>query len=190
MSVWDKAKKEIEAELQEFAKEYEDNPVFIMMNSKARGSIKQFVQLAGMRGLMAKPNGDTIEIPIFSSFKDGLSVSEFFLSTHSARKGSADTALKTADSGYMTRRLVDVAQDIIVREEDCGTTEGVMVTDFRDDKDGIIESLYDRILGRFTSKKVINPNNNEMIIDKNELITESIADKIISAGIKIGRAHV
>ena len=184
ISVWDKAKKEIEAELQEFAKEYEDNPVFIMMNSKARGSIKQFVQLAGMRGLMAKPNGDTIEIPIFSSFKDGLSVSEFFLSTHSARKGSADTALKTADSGYMTRRLVDVAQDIIVREEDCGTTEGVMVTDFRDDKDGIIESLYDRILGRFTSKKVINPNNNEMIIDKNELITESIADKIISAGIK------
>ena len=137
-----------------------------------------------MRGLMAKPNGDTIEIPIFSSFKDGLSVSEFFLSTHSARKGSADTALKTADSGYMTRRLVDVAQDIIVREEDCGTTEGVMVTDFRDDKDGVIESLYDRILGRFTSKKVINPNNNEMIIDKNELITESIADKIISAGIK------
>ena len=183
IGVWDRAKKEIEKELQEFGQKYEDNPIFIMMNSKARGSIKQFVQMAGMRGLMAKPNGETIEIPIFSSFRDGLTVSEFFLSTHSARKGSADTALKTADSGYMTRRLVDVAQDIIVREDDCGTTEGVMVTAFRDDKDGIIESLYDRILGRFTSKKVINPETKEMIVDKNELITETIADKIIAAGI-------
>ena len=186
ISIWDKAKKDIEKELEAYAKseEYEDNPIFIMMNSKARGSISNFVQLAGMRGTMAKPNGEPVEIPIKSSFRDGLSVSEFFLSTHGARKGSADTALKTADSGYMTRRLVDVAQDLIVREDDCGTTQGVLVSAFRDDKDGIIEPLYDRILGRFTSKKIVDPNTKEMIIDKDELITENIADKIIAAGIE------
>jgi len=186
ISIWDKAKKDIEKELEQYAKseEYENNPIFIMMNSKARGSISNFVQLAGMRGTMAKPNGEPVEIPIKSSFRDGLSVSEFFLSTHGARKGSADTALKTADSGYMTRRLVDVAQDLIVREEDCGTTQGVVVSAFKDDKDGIIEPLYDRILGRFTNKKIIDPNTKEVIIDKNELITENIADKIISSGIE------
>ena len=186
ISVWDKAKKDIEKELEVYAKseEYEDNPIFIMMNSKARGSISNFVQLAGMRGIMAKPNGEAVEIPIKSSFRDGLSVSEFFLSTHGARKGSADTALKTADSGYMTRRLVDVAQDLIIREDDCGTTQGVVVSAFKDDKDGIIEPLYDRILGRFTNKKVIEPKTKEMIVDKNELITENIADKIIAAGIE------
>ena len=186
IAIWDKAKKDIEKELEAYAKsdEYEDNPIFIMMNSKARGSISNFVQLAGMRGTMAKPNGDPVEIPIKSSFRDGLSVSEFFLSTHGARKGSADTALKTADSGYMTRRLVDVAQDLIVREEDCGTTEGVRVSAFRDDKDGIIEPLYDRILGRFTNKKVLDPQTKEVIVGENELITENIADKIIAAGIE------
>ena len=184
IDIWSKAKEEIQDELQGYAKSYVDNPIFIMMNSKARGSISNFVQLAGMRGLMAKPNGETIEIPILSNFSEGLSVSEFFLSTHSARKGSADTALKTADSGYMTRRLVDVAQDIIVKEEDCGTIQGVLVSAFMDDKDGIIEPLYDRILERFTNKKVINPETKEVIIDKNEYITEAIADKIIKAGIK------
>jgi DNA-directed RNA polymerase subunit beta' len=184
IEVWTKAKRDIEKELSEYAKEYEDNPIFIMMNSKARGSISNFVQLAGMRGIMSKPNGDPVEIPILSSFDDGLSVSEFFLSTHGARKGSADTALKTADSGYMTRRLVDVAQDMIVREEDCGTTQGSLVSAFRDDKDGIIEPLYDRILGRFTSKKVINPETKEVICDKDTYITEAIADKIIKAGIE------
>ena len=186
ISVWDKAKKDIEKELESYAKsdEYEDNPIFIMMNSKARGSISNFVQLAGMRGTMAKPNGEPVEIPIKSSFRDGLSVSEFFLSTHGARKGSADTALKTADSGYMTRRLVDVAQDLIVREEDCGTTQGVVVEAFKDDKDSIIEPLYDRILGRYANKKVLDPVTKEVIVDKNELITENIADKIINAGIE------
>lgn len=186
IDVWTKAKEEIQDELSEYAnsQEYEDNPIFIMMNSKARGSISNFVQLAGMRGIMAKPNGDPVEIPILSSFSDGLSVSEFFLSTHGARKGSADTALKTADSGYMTRRLVDVAQDMIVREEDCGTTQGSLVSAFTDDKDGIIEPLYDRILGRFTSKKVVNPETKEVICDKDTYITESIADKIIKAGIQ------
>ena len=184
IDVWARAKKEIEKELEVYAKELEDNPIFIMMNSKARGSLSNFVQLACMRGTMAKPNGEPVEIPITSSFRDGLSVSEFFLSTHGARKGSADTALKTADSGYMTRRLVDVAQDIIVREEDCGTTQGVVVSAFKDDKDGIIEPLYDRIMGRYTANKVINPETKELIIDKNELITENIADKIIKAGIE------
>ena len=186
IGIWDKAKKDIEKELESYAKseEYEDNPIFIMMNSKARGSISNFVQLAGMRGTMAKPNGEPVEIPIKSSFRDGLSVSEFFLSTHGARKGSADTALKTADSGYMTRRLVDVAQDLIVREDDCGTTEGVRVSAFKDDKDGIIEPLYDRILGRFTNKKIIDPNTKEVIIGENELITENVAEKIIAAGIE------
>jgi len=185
IGIWDKAKKDIEKELEAYAKseEYENNPIFIMMNSKARGSISNFVQLAGMRGTMAKPNGEPVEIPIKSSFRDGLTVSEFFLSTHGARKGSADTALKTADSGYMTRRLVDVAQDLIVREVDCGTNEGVVVSAFKDDKDGIIEPLYDRILGRYTNKKVVDPNTKEVIVEKNELITENIADKIIAAGI-------
>ena len=184
INVWDQAKDEIKKELEVYAKTMVDNPIFIMMNSKARGSISNFVQLAGMRGLMAKPNGESVEIPVTSNFREGLSVSEFFLSTHGARKGSADTALKTADSGYMTRRLVDVAQDIIVREEDCGTTQGVLVSAFKDDKDGIIEPLYDRIMGRYTNKKVINPETKEVIIDKNELITEAIADKIIKAGIE------
>ena len=186
IGIWDKAKKDIEKELEAYAKseEYEDNPIFIMMNSKARGSISNFVQLAGMRGTMAKPNGEPVEIPIKSSFRDGLTVSEFFLSTHGARKGSADTALKTADSGYMTRRLVDVAQDLIVREDDCGTTEGVRVSSFRDDKDGVIEPLYDRILGRFTNKKVVDPKTKEVIIGENELITENVADKIIASGIE------
>ena len=184
IDVWTKAKEEIQDELEVYAKTYEDNPLFIMMNSKARGSMSNFVQLAGMRGIMSKPNGEPVEIPIISSFDDGLSVSEFFLSTHGARKGSADTALKTADSGYMTRRLVDVAQDMLVRENDCGTTQGVLVSAFSDDKDGIIEPLYDRILGRYTNKKVINPETKEVICDKDTYITEAIADKIVKAGIK------
>ena len=181
--MWTKAKDTIQKELQQYADEYKDNPIFIMMNSKARGSISNFTQLAGMRGIMSKPSGEPVEIPIISSFRDGLSVSEFFLSTHGARKGSADTALKTADSGYMTRRLVDVAQDLIVKEEDCGTISGVVVKEFVDDKAGVIEPLYDRIVGRYTNKKVVNPETKDVIIDKNELITEQIADKIIKAGI-------
>ena len=184
IAVWDEAKKQIQKELQGYADTLVDNPIFIMMNSKARGSISNFTQLAGMRGIMQKPNGEPVEIPIKSSFRDGLSVSEFFLSTHGARKGSADTALKTADSGYMTRRLVDVSQDLIIREEDCGTIQGVTVREFTDEKNGVIEPLYDRIVGRYTNKKVINPETKDVIIDKNSLITESIADKIVKAGIK------
>lgn len=143
-----------------------DNPIFMMMHSKARGSISNFTQIAGMRGIMSKPDGTPVEIPITSNFREGLSVAEFFLSTHGARKGSADTALKTADSGYLTRRLVDVSQDIIVREEDCGTENGVVVRAFINDKTGeVIERLYDRILGRYANKKVINPTTKEVICE-------------------------
>ncbi len=183
--LWNKANDDVSNELQEIAKNDTKNPIFMMMNSGARGSASQFTQLAGMRGLMANPKGESIEIPITSNLIEGCSVSEFFLGTHGARKGTADTALRTADSGYLTRRLVDVAQDIIVREEDCGTINGVEVKDFVDEKSGtVIESLYERILGRFTATKVIDPNTKTLIVDKNELITENIANKIVKAGIK------
>ena len=185
IEVWNNAKLKVQKELEQYSKEDVDNPIFIMMRSKARGNLNNFTQLAGMRGLMAKPNGESVEIPITSSFIEGLSVSEFFLSTHGARKGSADTALKTAESGYLTRRLVDVAQDVIVREEDCGTLQGVVVEEIKDEKAGtVIESLYDRILGRFTNKKVVNPDTGEVIAERNEYITEQLADKIIRAGVE------
>jgi DNA-directed RNA polymerase subunit beta' len=185
LEVWSKAKEDVIEELANIANENSDNPVFIMMNSGARGSLDQFSQMAGMRGLMAKPNGKTVEIPITSNFKEGMSVSEYFLSTHGTRKGNVDTALKTANSGYLTRRLVDVVQDIVVKEEDCGTIQGVLVKALVNEKDGsIIESLKQRIVGRFTNKKVINPKTKDLIIDKNEYITEQIADKIIAAGIE------
>ena len=184
IEVWNNAKAEVQKELEVYAKEDVDNPIFMMMNSKARGNISNFTQLAGMRGLMAKPDGTPVEIPVTSNFVEGLSVDEFFLSTHGARKGSADTALKTADSGYLTRRLVDVSQDIIVKEEDCGTTDGVVVRAFINDKNGsVIEKLYDRIVGRFASKQIINPKNNKVLVERNELITDSIAEKIVDAGI-------
>ena len=183
--LWNKANDTVSNELQEIAKNDTKNPIFMMMNSGARGSASQFTQLAGMRGLMQNPKGESIEIPITSNLIEGCNVSEFFLGTHGARKGTADTALRTADSGYLTRRLVDVAQDIIVREEDCGTINGVEVSDFVDEKSGtVIESLYERILGRFTATKVIDPTTKAVIIDKNELITENIANKIVKAGIK------
>ena len=184
-AVWNDATNQVQAELKAKVEAPSENPIMMMINSKARGNISQFTQLAGMRGLLAKPNGEAVEIPVTSSFIDGLSVSEFFISTHGARKGNADTALKTADSGYLTRRLVDVVQDVIVREEDCGTIQGVTVSAFIDENAGtVIESLHERIVGRFTNKKIINPETKELIIDKNELITEPIADKIDKAGIK------
>ncbi len=185
ISTWDNAKNDVQKELQQKADADVDNPIFMMMHSKARGSISNFTQVAGMRGIMAKPDGTPVEIPITSNFREGLSVAEFFLSTHGARKGSADTALKTADSGYLTRRLVDVSQNIIVREEDCGTENGVVVREFINDKTGeVIEKLYDRIVGRFANKKVIDPETKNVICDKLDLITESIAEKIVNAGIK------
>ena len=184
-AVWNEATNKVQAELKAKVEAPSDNPIMMMINSKARGNISQFTQLAGMRGLLAKPNGEAVEIPVTSSFIDGLSVSEFFISTHGARKGNADTALKTADSGYLTRRLVDVVQDVIVKEEDCGTIQGVTVSAFIDENAGtVIETLHERIVGRYTNKKVINPETKEVIVDKNQLITEPIADKIDKAGIK------
>ena len=185
ISTWNSATDKVKAELEEVAHTDIDNPIFIMMNSKARGNISNFTQVAGMRGIMAKPDGTPVEIPILSNFIEGLSVAEFFLSTHGARKGSADTALKTADSGYLTRRLVDVSQDMIVREEDCGTDQGVVVHAFVNEKTGaVIESLRDRIVGRYANKKIINPETKEVIVDKLQLITEALAEKVVAAGIK------
>ena len=185
LDVWYGVKDKVQAELEEISSKEIDNPIFMMMHSKARGNISNFTQVAGMRGLMQKPNGDPIEIPVLSNFKEGLSVSEFFLSTHSARKGSADTALKTADSGYLTRRLVDVSQDMIVRCDDCGTDQGVVVYDFINEKNGtVIESLRDRIVGRYANKRIIHPETKQLIVEKLEMITESLADKIVESGIK------
>ena len=184
-SLWAKATSDISQELQTIAKENMMNPIFMMMNSGARGSANQFNQLAGMRGLIAKPTGETIEIPVKSNLIEGCNVTEFFIGTRGGRKGIVDTALRTADSGYLTRRLVDVAQDIIVKEEDCGTINGVEVTDFIDTRSNtMIEPLIERIIGRYTATKVINPETKEVIIDKNQYITENIANKIIKAGIK------
>ena len=185
VEIWNGATAKVQDELAEIAKQNGDNPVFIMMDSGARGSMNQFSQMAGMRGLIAKPNGKVVEIPVTSNLKEGMSVSEYFLSAHGNRKGIVDTALKTANSGYLTRRLVDVVQDVVVKEEDCGTIQGVTVKAFINEKDGsVIESLRNRIVGRFTNKKVINPETKEVIIEKNEYITENIADKIINAGIE------
>ena len=184
VSIWTDTKKQITAELETMVKNDPDNPICIMMTSKARGDMGSYTQLVGMRGLFSKPNGQSEEIPVISSFSEGITVSEFFLSTHGTRKGAVDTALKTADAGYLTRRLVDVAQDIIVREEDCGTEAGTVVEAFINDADGtVIESLYDRILGRYTNKKILHPETKEVICDRNTYITEQLADKIIAAGI-------
>lgn len=159
------------------------NPVYMMANSGARGSVNQIKQLCGMRGLMADTSGRIIEIPIKANFREGLNVLEFFTSTHGARKGLADTALRTADSGYLTRRLVDVSQDVIVREEDCGTEEGLLISEIKDGNE-IIEKLSDRLLGRFANEDVRHPETGEVIVHRNEMITESIASAIIKAGIK------
>ena len=184
ISIWTKTTDKVKNEFKEMSNGDFDNPIFMMMNSGARGEVTNFTQLAGLKGLMAKPNGDTVEIPITSSFMEGLSVLEFFLSTHGSRKGVADTALKTADSGYLTRRLVDVAQDIIVKEYDCGSIHGVVVKDLLNDKDGsIIEPLEERILGRFTTKKIIDPETKKTICEAGEMINESVVAKIKKAGI-------
>jgi DNA-directed RNA polymerase subunit beta' len=159
------------------------NPVYMMANSGARGSRSQIRQLAGMRGLMAKPSGDIIELPIRSNFKEGLSVIEFFISTNGARKGLADTALKTADAGYLTRRLVDIAQDVVVNEEDCGTINGLEMRALMDGED-VVESLADRIRGRFTLERVKHPITGEVLVDVNDEITDELAEEIDSAGIE------
>ncbi|MDO4962759.1 MAG: DNA-directed RNA polymerase subunit beta' [bacterium] len=184
VSIWTDTKKQITQELESMVKNDPDNPICIMMTSKARGDMGSYTQLVGMRGLFSKPNGQSEEIPVISSFSEGITVSEFFLSTHGTRKGAVDTALKTADAGYLTRRLVDVSQDIIVKEIDCGTESGTVVEAFINDADGtVIESLYDRILGRFTNKKIIHPETKEVICDKDVYINESLAEKIVASGL-------
>ncbi len=159
------------------------NPVFMMSKSGARGNISQIRQLAGMRGLMANTSGKTLEIPIKSNFREGLTVLEFFLSTHGARKGLADTAIRTADSGYLTRRLVDVSQDVIVRDSDCGTDQGIEVYDIKDGND-VIESSRERLIGRYTIQDVINPADATVIVPADTLMKDDDADRIVEAGIQ------
>ena len=159
------------------------NPVFMMAHSGARGSRSQIRQLGGMRGLMAKPSGEIIELPIRSNFKEGLSVIEFFISTNGARKGLADTALKTADAGYLTRRLVDIAQDVVVNDEDCGTINGLEMRAIKDGEE-IVEALADRIGGRFTLERVRHPITGEVIVDVNQEITDEMAEEIEAAGVE------
>ncbi|NLO39599.1 MAG: DNA-directed RNA polymerase subunit beta' [Ruminiclostridium sp.] len=159
------------------------NPVYMMSNSGARGNVNQIRQLAGMRGLMADTSGETIEIPIRSNFREGLNVLEYFISTHGARKGLADTALRTADSGYLTRRLVDVSQDVIVREADCGTDEGIAVTDIVTSGEKI-EGLEERLTGRYAAEDMIDPVTKEVLVHHHDLITEKIAHKLVENGVK------
>ncbi|MBN4933116.1 DNA-directed RNA polymerase subunit beta' [Staphylococcus sp. EG-SA-6] len=181
VEIWTDAKDQIQGELMQSLDK--TNPIFMMSDSGARGNASNFTQLAGMRGLMAAPSGKIIELPITSSFREGLTVLEYFISTHGARKGLADTALKTADSGYLTRRLVDVAQDVIVREEDCGTDRGLLVSDIKEGTE-MIEPFIERIEGRYSKETIRHPETDEIIIRPDELNTPEIAKKITDAGIE------
>ena len=181
ITTWNMAKDEIQIELMKTLGQ--ENPIFMMSDSGARGNISNFTQLAGMRGLMAAPNGKIMELPITSNFREGLSVLEMFISTHGARKGMTDTALKTADSGYLTRRLVDVAQDVIIREDDCGTDRGLIVRSIQEGNE-VIEALEERLIGRYAQKTVVHPENGKVLAVHNQLITEDMAKEIIDAGIE------
>ena len=171
------------SEMEQRDKDGKFNPVYIMADSGARGSKQQIRQLAGMRGLMAKPSGEIIEQPIKANFREGLSVLEYFISTHGARKGLADTALKTADSGYLTRRLVDVAQDVIVSDHDCGTLDGIEARAIVESGE-VIEPLRDRIIGRVSLEKIIDPIKGGVILDFNQEIDEELAADVQDAGIE------
>jgi DNA-directed RNA polymerase subunit beta' len=179
IDIWAKAKEDV---TQAVIKNFDPfNSVAMMSNSGARGNVSQLSQLAGMRGLMSDPSGRIIDLPIKANFREGLTVLEFFISTHGARKGLADMALRTADSGYLTRRLVDVAQDVIVREEDCGTSDGIVLQALTDG-DEVIEPLSARITGRVAAEEVVDPETGETIVGFNEEITEPLADRIMAAG--------
>ena len=180
-TTWREAKDALEKRLIET--QDPKNPIVMMMDSGARGNISNFSQLAGMRGLMAAPNGRIMELPILSNFREGLSVLEMFFSTHGARKGMTDTALKTADSGYLTRRLVDVAQDVIIREDDCGTDRGLVIRAITDGKE-VTETLEERLFGRYTKKSVKHPETGEVIVGPDTLITEDMAAAIVNAGVE------
>ena len=180
ISIWNSCKDTVQAEIADI--HAPRNPITVMADSGARGNISNFTQLAGMRGLMAAPNGGMMEIPVTSNFREGLSVLEMFMSTHGARKGMTDTALKTANSGYLTRRLVDVAQDVIIREEDCGTDRGITVKAITEG-DEMIEPLFDRLVGRYTLKSVVNPQTGEVICPADVMMDEDMAHKIVDAGV-------
>ena len=187
VTIWKKATEDVAEKLKETLDEF--NPILMMANSGARGSIDQIKQLCGMRGLMTDPNGKTIEIPVKSCFREGLSVLEYFISSHGGRKGLADTALKTADSGYLTRRLVDVSQEVIVKEDDCfaesgESVKGIRVRAILDASGKEIEGLRDRIAGRFVVGDVVNPATGEVMVKANEMISEDMADAIVKAGIE------
>ncbi|WP_164670670.1 DNA-directed RNA polymerase subunit beta' [Virgibacillus doumboii] len=181
IAIWSQSKDDIQNRLMNSLNAR--NPIFMMSDSGARGNASNFTQLAGMRGLMANPAGEIIELPIKSSFREGLTVLEYFISTHGARKGLADTALKTADSGYLTRRLVDVAQDVIIREDDCGTDRGLTVSALTDGTE-MIEPLIDRLIGRTAFETVRHPETNEVLADIDTVISEDQAKQIVEAGIE------
>ena len=180
INIWEKVTNDVGEAMKDNFDEL--NPIFMMAQSGARGNMSQLRQIAGMRGLMANTQGKAVEIPIKSCFREGLDALEYFISSHGARKGLADTALRTADSGYLTRRLVDVAQEIIVREHDCGTHDGIVVSDIKDGNQ-VLEKLEERLEGRFLLEDIVDPVTNEVIADTNTMITESLAKKIVATGV-------
>ncbi len=182
IDIWTRAREEVTQALMDSIDK--QNPVYMMATSGARGNVQQLSQLAGMRGLMVDPSGRIIELPVRANFREGLTVLEYFTSTHGARKGLADTALRTADSGYLTRRLVDVAQDVIVREMDCGTSEGTEVSEIKDGGT-VIENLYDRLVGRLLAQPVVHPVSGAVIAEANQMLLEEDAQDIIDAGVQV-----
>ncbi len=181
IKIWSKATDDVKIAMKNNFEKL--NPVYMMSESGARGNLDQLKQIAGMRGLMASTTGKTVEIPITSCFREGLSPIEYFIAAHGARKGLSDTALRTADSGYLTRRLVDVSQNIIVREEDCGTKDGLEVSTIKDGNQ-VVEKLEERLVGRYSLNDIVNPETNELIVDTNTMINDKIAAEIVVAGIE------
>ena len=181
IKIWSKATDDVKIAMKNNFEKL--NPVYMMSESGARGNLDQLKQIAGMRGLMASTTGKTVEIPITSCFREGLSPIEYFIAAHGARKGLSDTALRTADSGYLTRRLVDVSQNIIVREEDCGTKDGLEVSTIKDGNQ-VVEKLEERLVGRYSLNDIVNPKTNELIVDSNTMINDKIAAEIVAAGIE------
>ena len=181
IDIWNKATNDVVAEIQKSFNRY--NPIKMMSDSGARGSMTQMRQLAGMRGLMFSATGKTMEIPIKSNFREGLTILEYFVAARSARKSLSDTALKTADSGYLTRRLVDVSHEVIIREEDCGTRDYMVMSDIKDGSE-TVESIKDRILGRYTVEDIVDPTTGEIIVKENEMILAKDVERIMNAGIK------
>ncbi len=185
IGIWKKATDDVERDLEYNFKNFDKmNPIWMMANSGARGSMQQIKQLSGMRGLMNDPTGKIIEIPVRASFREGLTVLEYFISSHGARKGGADTALKTADSGYLTRRLVDVAQDVIIQETDCGDTKGFTIKKIYDSNERVIEDIAERINGRYSIKAILHPKTAEVLVEADSLISEDAAIKIQQAGVE------